>query len=203
MFPPETNDIIRKFNRETRWVAAGVLGAVVFAGLMLAFMVQERYPNAVDSAEEAMQAGGNLLLNTNVSTLAKNVVLTKKSSTDEIPPGQATTLNQASPNNSSRENPSSQMETAASTPTPVVAFTPKIDHHDVQTNASSWVPAHSLPRGRSRSSVRSRFVDVKMRLIALWHQSLMRSESTRSWTLSSNLKKGNRKTVSYTAQTSH
>ena len=117
VFLPETNDIIRKFNRETRWVAAGVLGAVVFAGLLLALMVQERYPNAVDSAEEAVQAGGNLLLNTNVSTLAKNVVLTRKSSTDEIAPGQATTLDQASPNNSSRENPSSQMEAATSTPT--------------------------------------------------------------------------------------
>jgi hypothetical protein len=203
VFLPETNDVIRKFNRETRCVATGVLGAVVFAGLVLALMVQERYPNAVDSAEKAVQAGGNLLLNTNGSTFAKNVVLTRKSSTDEIAPGQASSLDQAPPNNSSRENPSSQMEAATSTPTPVVAFTPQIDHHDVQTNASSWVPAHSLPRGRSRSSVRPRFVDVKMRLIALWHQSLMRSERTRSWTLSSNLKKGNRKTVSYTAQTSH
>ena len=83
VFLPETNDVIRKFNRETRCVAAGVLGAVVFAGLMLALMVQERYPNAVDSPEEAVQAGGNLLLNTNVSTLAKNVVLTGKSSTGE------------------------------------------------------------------------------------------------------------------------
>src|SRR5580704_87937 len=71
VFLPDTNDVIRKFDRETRCVATGILGAVVFAGLMLAFMVQERYPNAVDSPEEAVQAGGNLLLNTNVSTLAK------------------------------------------------------------------------------------------------------------------------------------
>jgi hypothetical protein len=189
VFLPDTNDVITKFNRETRCVLTGVLGAVVFAGLMLALMVQERYPNAADSAEEAVQAGGDLSLNTNVSTLAKNVVLTRKSSTGEIAPGQASSLDQAPPKISSRENPSSQMEAATSTPTPVVAFTPEIDHHDVQTNTSSWIPAHSLPRGRSRSSVRPRFVDVKMRLIALWHQSLMRSERTRTWTLSSNFKK--------------
>jgi hypothetical protein len=203
VFLPETNDVIRKFNRETRFVATGVLGAVVFASLMLAFMVQERYPNAVDSAEGAVQAGGNLLLNTNVSTLATNVVLTGKSSTGEIAPRQARSLDQEPPKISSLENPSSQMEAATSAPTPVFAFTPEIDHHDVQTNASSWVPAHSLPRARSRSSVRPGFVDVKMRLLALWHQSLMRSERTRTWTLSSNLKKGSSKTVSYTAQTSH
>ena len=203
IFLPDTNDVIRKFNRETRWVATGVLGSVVFAGLMLALMVQERYPNAVDSAEEAVQAGGNLSLNTNVSTLAKNVVFTKKSSIGEIAQGQASTVDQAPLKIFSHENTSSQMEAATSTPTPVVAFTPEIDHHGVQANASSWIPAHSLPQVRSRSSVRPRFVDVKMRLIALWHQSLMRSEKTSSWTLSSNLKKANRKTVSYTAQASH
>jgi hypothetical protein len=86
---PDTNDVITKFNRETRCVLTGVLGAVVFAGLMLALMVQERYPNAVDSAEEAVPAGGNLLLNTNVSTLAKNVVLTSEYTADlsETKPG--------------------------------------------------------------------------------------------------------------------
>jgi hypothetical protein len=203
VFLPGTDDVIRKFNRETRFVATGVLGAVVFAGLMLAFMVQEHYPNAVVSAEEAVQAGGNLLLNNNLSALGKNVALTRKSSSGEIALGQARTVDQAPPKISSQENPSSQIEAATSTPTPVVAFTPEINHHDLQTNASYWVPAHSLPRGRSRSSVRTRFVDVKMRLIALWHQSLMRSERTRSWALSSNLKKANRKTVSYTTQTSH
>ena len=45
-------------------------------------------------------------------------------------------------------------------------------------------------RARSRSSVRPRFVDVKMRLIALRRQSLVRNERSRSWTLFSNSKKG-------------
>lgn len=67
VFLPDTNDVIRKFNRDTRCVAIGALGAVVFAGLMLALLVQERYPNAVDHTGEAVQAGGNFLLNTNVA----------------------------------------------------------------------------------------------------------------------------------------
>ena len=97
---------------------------MVFAGLMLALLVQERYPHAVHHTGEAVQAGGNLLLNTNVATLAKNVVLSGKSSTGEIAPGQASSVDQAFTNISSKENPSSQ-EAAASTPTPVLAFTPE------------------------------------------------------------------------------
>jgi hypothetical protein len=210
VFLPDTNDVIRKFNRDTRWVAIGVLGAVVFAGLMLALLVQERYPNAVDNTGEAVQAGGNLLLNTNIATLAENVVLTGKSSTAEIAPGEARSVDQEFTKISPKENSFSQMEAAASTQSPVSAITPEIDHHALQTNASSWIPAHwqdagraiglNVPRRRSRSSVRPRFVDVKMRLIALWHQSLAQSEKSRTWTFS-NSNKGERRKVGYTAET--
>jgi hypothetical protein len=34
---PVTRDTISKFNRDTVWLATGVLGTVVFAALMLAF----------------------------------------------------------------------------------------------------------------------------------------------------------------------
>jgi hypothetical protein len=213
VFLPDTNDAIRKFNRDTRWVATGVLGAVVFAGLMLALLVQERYPHAVHHSGEAVQAGGNLLLNTNVATLAESVVLTGKGSTGEIAPGQAISVDQAFTNISTKENPSSQMEAAASTPTPVLAFTPEINRHDVEATADFWTPAHRQDAGRviglnvphriSRSSVRPRFVDVKMRLIMLWHQSLARSEKSRSWTAFSNSNKGERRKVGYTAETDH
>jgi hypothetical protein len=213
VFLPDTNDAIRKFNRDTRWVATGVLGAVVFAGLMLALLVQERYPHAVHHTGEAVQAGVNLLLNTNVATLAESVVLTGKGSTGEIAPGQAISVDQAFTNISTKENPSSQMEAAASTPTPVLAFTPEINRHDVEATADFWTPAHRQDAGRviglnvphriSRSSVRPRFVDVKMRLIMLWHQSLARSEKSRSWTAFSNSNKGERRKVGYTAETDH
>jgi hypothetical protein len=49
--------------------------------------------------------------------------------------------------------------------------------------------------------VRNRLVGVKMRLIALWHQSLARNEKSRSWF--SNANKEERKKVSFTAETSH
>src|SRR5580700_9657511 len=39
---PGTSDVIRRFNRDTVWLATGVLGTVIFAALVLA--VQEHQP---------------------------------------------------------------------------------------------------------------------------------------------------------------
>jgi hypothetical protein len=118
--------------------------------------------------------------------------LNGKSSTSKVTSKQATSVNRSFTEISLQENPSSQMEAAASTPTPVLAFSPEINRRDVQANAGTWTAAHrqdservmglKVPRARFRSSVRLRFVDVKMRLIALWHQSLARSEKSRTWT---------------------
>ena len=71
---------------------------------------------------------------------------------------------------------------------------------DSQVNATSWSSAHSyyfarvirskIHNIRHRSLARLRFVDVKMRLIALWDQSLARSQRPRSWTGFWNSNKG-------------
>jgi hypothetical protein len=115
---------------------------------------------------------------------------------------------------SPQKNPSSQRGAAvASTPAPVLALSPEINEQEVSANAASGTRANrqdfvrvlglKIPHARSRPSVRPRIVDVKRRLIALWHQSLARSEKSRGWTLSPSSNKGARKKVSYTAETSH
>ena len=134
-----TNDVIRRFNRDTDWLAALVLGAVVSAALVLAVLVQDRHPKADDLTEKAVQAGGDLLLNANSATLFKDVGLKGKKSTGEITSGQASSVDHPFTEISPKENPSSQMEAAASTPTPVLAFTPEINHINAQANASSWI----------------------------------------------------------------
>jgi hypothetical protein len=210
---PDTNDVIKRFNRDTGLLATGVLGAVIFAALLLAVLVQERHPKADDLTEEARQAERDLLPNANPATRFTVVSLNGKSSTGKITSEQASSVGHAFAEISPKEIPSSQMEPAASTPTPVLAFTPEINRHDVQANTSSWSPGHwqdsarvirpKIRNVRDRSSVGLRSVDVKMRLIALWHQSLARNEKSRSWTAFSNLKKEDRKKISYTAQTNH
>ena len=91
-------------------------------------------------------------------------------------------------------------------------LTSKITHPDVQANATSRSPsqrpnsvdaAHTKTSNvRHRSSTHPRHVDVKNRLIALWHHSL-RHEKSRGGTLFSNSKKGAKKKVGYTTETRH
>jgi hypothetical protein len=163
-----TRDTISRFNRDTVWLATGVLGTVIFAALVLA--VQEHQPNAT-------QVERDLLLNANPPTVASVVAKT---------------------------------EPAASTP--VLALTPE-NRNDAQANpdagplADRQDSARAIgPKARNasnRSSVASRTVDVKRRLIELWHQSLAKSENSRSWTAFSNLNRGERKKAAYTAETNH
>jgi hypothetical protein len=163
----ETNDVIRRFNRDTKRLAALVVGAVVSAALiMLAVLAQDCHPKAVELTDEAVQARGEPLLNANSASL-----------------------------------------TEASTPAPVLAFAPGISHINAVATADSRDSARVIqPKIRNagnRSSVVRRTVDVKMRLLALWHQSLARSENSRTWTAYSNLSKGVKKKAAYTAETNH
>jgi len=166
--------VIKRLNRNTTWVATGLLGAVIFAALVLALL--ECHPKADDLAKEASQTSGSLLLNANPTT-PSNVVGSIEKSTGEIASGQATSVDRG--------------------------LTPEISHHNGQANATSWSPAHGpdsaqvirskIPTVRYRTFVRHRIVDVKMRLLALWRESLQR-EKSRGWT---------RNKIIYTAATIH
>ena len=199
---PGAEDVMRRFNRDTQRLATLVLGAVVFAILVLAVLIPERDPNAADLGGKERQTRGALLVNDNLATLPKDVGLDADSSIGETTSGQATSAELASTVISPHETPSPSMEAAASTQAPVPAPTPEINQPDAQANPSSWSSAHpydfarviraKIHNLRHRSSVRIRFVDVKMRLIALWHQSLARSQRPRSWTGFQKSNKGER-----------
>src|SRR5208282_2591529 len=208
---PGADDVMRRFNRDTQRLATLVLGAVVFAILVLAVLIPERDPNAADLRAMERRTRDDLLVNANLATLSKAVGLNAESSTGEIPSGQATRVDNGF--TAPHETPSPRMETTASTQTPVPAPTPEINQPDAQANPSSWSLAYpydfarvirsKIHNIRHRSPAQLRFVDVKMRLIALWHQSLARSEKSRSWMAFSNLNRGVRKKAAYTAETNH
>jgi hypothetical protein len=187
---PGTSDVMEGFDRDTWRLTAGVLAALVFAGFLLAVLIPDHYPNAVDSAE-VIQARGNLLQNANISTLPKQVGASGKSYTGEATAGPGGRSDQAFSEVSWRENRATQME-APLTPTSDLALTPELNQIRNQITADS-----NIARARSSRPVRSKFVDVKMRLIALWHQSLVRSERFRTWARFSHLNKGERKKVGY------
>jgi hypothetical protein len=203
-----TDDVIRRFNRDTKRLAALVVSAMVSAALfMLAVLVQDRHPKAVDLTEGAVPAGGDLLLHANSTTLFKAGGLKGKKTNGEVTSGQASSVDHAAAEISPKENPSSQTAAEASTPTSVLVLTPEINHINAPETVSSRDSVRvTRPKTRSlgyTSSVVLGTVDVKKRLIALWHQSLARSEKSRTWAAYSNLNRVVRKKAAYTAETSH
>ena len=158
-----TGDVLKGYNRDTAWLATGVLGAVVLAALMLA---------VEDHESKVMHVGPDFLVNANPATMASVIAESSNSNGKTDTP--------------LYEVPSRQTESAASTPFPVPASTPQ-KNRDASRHAQA--PEPKTRNVRNRSSVASRFIDVKRRLIELWHQSLARSE-TRSWTAFSKLNSG-------------
>ena len=187
-----TGDVISRFNRDTFWLATGVLGTVIFAALVLA--VQEHQPRGTPAERD-------LLLNANPATVG-NVVAKSSNSNGKMTAGPGSSVDHAFSENRLQEIPSSQVESAASAPTSVLAATPEINRN---THRQDAAPAIG-PKARNvsnRSSVASRYVGVKRRLIELWHQSLARNEKPRSWMAFTNLNRGARKKAAYTAETNH
>lgn len=171
MILAEALKAIRRLNRNTTWVATGLLGSVIFATLMVA--LQDRQPEAVDTSDAATQF--------------KNVDLSEKRATGEITSGQVTSVDHAFTEVSPQENLSTRTGAAAPAQTPGLGSAPEIKRQDVQALATSWSPARrpyysarvirrQISNARHRSSVRPRIANVERRLVALWRQSLVRSE---------------------------
>ena len=184
-----TGDVIKGYNRDTAWLATGVLGAVVLAALMLA--VEERQPKAT-------QAERDFLPNANSATM-DSVVAKSSHPNGKMTTESGSSVDHAFTETPPQEIPSLQMEPAASAPILAPASTPQKNRESPRQDATQ-APAPNTRNLRNGSSVASRIINVKRRLIELWHQSLARSE-TRSWTAFSNLNRGVSKKAAYTAET--
>jgi hypothetical protein len=170
---------IKRLNRNTTWVATGFLSCVLFAFLMLAVQEHE-HP------------------------------------TDGLPPSQTTPAENAGWQSQSGNSPSKNTSVVAAEPVNIVyralAATTNF-RPDQNAEVISQAPVHredltqatalKVNKMRHRSIGRQRFVSVKMRLIALWHQSLARKSSTRSWAHFSNLDQGAKKKISFTRKADH
>jgi hypothetical protein len=176
---PGTHDVIRRLNRDTTWVATGLLGTVFFAALVLAL---QELPQKVDGLKaEPTKTGRGLMLDAN-STAVSNAVGSNEKSTDKIAAEQATSAE------SGLTLPINQPDTQANA----------TSRSQPQQPDSARVIRTKVASVRLRSSVHPRYLDAKTRLIALWRQSLQREKSP-EWVKFSNSNKWLRKKISYTA----
>ena len=197
-----TSDIIRGFDRDTFWLATGVVGTLIFAALTIA--LEERRP-------KARQAESGFLLNPDPASVG-SVVAESSKANGEMTLGPGGSVDQAFTETALQEIPSSGREFAptiftaqsavASTSAPAISFTLKMNRNAYRQDSARAIEPKARDKS-NRSPVASRYVGVKRRLIELWHQSLARSEKARSWTAFANLTSGAKKKAAYTAEKNH
>ncbi len=178
---PHAREVIRKFDRDTGWIATAVLAMVIFGAVGLAIQIKDRHLNARNSD--------------NSTASLKGIERTTRQPSSQI---SSIRLQEMDPALTQVSSPdlSWQLETPAPTSAKVSALTFTEDLHDRKANPVPWNPKQRLessretrskvPSTRSRASVRPKTVDVKKRLIALWRASLVREERTIGWNVSGN-----------------
>jgi hypothetical protein len=191
---------MRRFNRETGRLTTLVLGAATSVAFMLAILVQDRHSNALDFKEKAMRAGDELAQNANSGTLLTNVGLQGKVSPDEITTGQVRSVDHAFIETITRENPSSLTPTSVLTPSPASVRISRAVTLPTTAKIAPRTIRRKIRSAKYLSSVALRSGSVKMRLIALWRQSLARSGKSRNWGGFSNLNDKSKKKAAYTAK---
>jgi len=196
------DDPLRRFNRDTEWLAAGLLVVIFFAALAFAVLVPERHSTMADPLNKASQAKSGSSLTADAATLFRIVDLNAERSPSEIISGTTNRVDQGLPE---------AKAAAGSSSLPILVWGAEIcsetTRATAQANGSKWSSAYQedsarvirtkIPPERYRSSGRLKAVDVKTRLIVLWHHSLLRSEKPQSWALFSDSSK--RKKAAYTA----
>jgi hypothetical protein len=177
--------MIRKFNRSTTWVASGLLGSVIFAALMVAFQERNSEPVRSDGSQ-AKQVGDAEILTDHPANLPS--VANVPENTANVAPGPIKSDDQGLASNG-KDDPAERAN--------VIGWSP-VSRHDIGRRHGA-----TNSKTTSRTSTRPRYVGVKARLLALWHQSLAHNEKARSWTRFSKVKEGDKERVSYTARANH
>jgi hypothetical protein len=178
--------IIRKFNRSTTWVASGLLGSVIFAALMVAFQERNSEPVGNDSSP-AKQVEDAVFSTDHPANLPS--VANAPENTANLAPGPIKSDDQGLAS-IGKDDPEERVN--------VIGWSP-VPHHDFGRRHGGATNSKTT----SRTSSRPRYVGVKARLLALWHQSLAHNEKARSWTRFSKVKEGDKEKVSYTARANH
>ena len=154
------HNVVRKLNRDITLVATGLLGTIIFAAIVLAFLGRD--PKAEEGPKGARRTAGKLLLGSNPVTY-ENVMGSNGKNLGELAWGF----------NSGISYPEAVGTAASGIP--------------ASTPGSSQVIRQRIPKAKYRPSVRHKRVDVRTRLIALWRQSLKRRERSGDWTAFSNV----------------
>ena len=192
-----TNDVLRRFNRDTAWLVVGLLGVVSFAALAFALLIPEPRLTAADLQGRAIQVKSTPSLTAAAAEPFKIVDLNAKRSPSQVTSGTLTHVDQAPTESASKESHAPVEVAEKATPVPVLAF-PSPGIATVNQKESERAVRSKAPFRSGKSPGGLGDVEVKKRLLELWHQSLVRTEKPRSWETFSKLDR--RKKAAFTAR---
>jgi hypothetical protein len=197
-----TNDVLKRFNRETKRLVAGILGIVTFGALAFAVLVPERQLKMVGLTEAFSPSKPGSLFKAAFPMLSSKQEIHANSIISGHLPVRERLVNPGLAGFSPEENLEPIEPVAAQTPNPVLVLNSQINQLHEQPNGSNW----SLEPKDSARAIRILILrkrhkpldrlNVKMRILALWHRSLARN-IPHGWTLFS--VKGGEGKASYAA----
>ena len=191
---PSANDVLRRFNRDTAWLAVGLLSILVLAALALALLPPQPHRAIHSLAAPASQDKSTTSLTEDAAVLSLIVDSNSESSAIEVTSKTLAHVDQGATGSSSKESVA-RREAARSIPAPILLPEPtpnfamaNVDNRShVQRKEAARAFRAKGPHRRSKSSYALTDADVKKRLIELWHQSLERTEKPQNWSTFSKL----------------
>jgi hypothetical protein len=141
-----TNDVLRRFNSETGWLAARLITFAIIAALALA--AQEWYQDATDHATEERLARDDALLNGNPSALLHVRSVNSESASIEIPSGQIISVDPTASPISPQQNPSPQTQSQEPIQAPVPTLTSAVNQLDPHSNFDPASSVHGQDRNK-------------------------------------------------------
>ncbi len=183
------NDVLRRYDRQTMWVASGLVICTILGAVVVA--VQEPEKNAADHAMEENLISDDAAVNSNPTALSDVRTVNAESTSSAMNSGQTISIDRTDTVIYPGQNSSPLTESPAPSQTAVSAPTSETYQPETQASAS---PMSSVQRQDTARVIRPRIrnlrhalhgrlrlVDVKTRLIALWRESLARSRHPRGW----------------------
>jgi hypothetical protein len=179
------NEVLRKYDRQTMRVTSGLLICTILAAVVVALQVPGK--NAADHAIKENLVSDDAAVNSSPTTLSGVRTGNTESTNSEITSGQTISIDRTDTLISRGQNSSPLTVSPESSQTPVSALTSETYQPETQASASPMqrqdivrVIRQNIRNLRHRLHGRVK-LDVKSRLIALWHESLRRSQHPRVW----------------------
>lgn len=193
MTRPKTNETLREFNRDTCGFYVGLLGILSLAAWACLVLIQERHPSNGGRTEITGQAKSDSSPTADITPLFARTDLSANRSSGAVTSVKSPLADPTPTEPSSKESLGWTEIAEGSTPAPVLVLSPESsqlsDRANQRETLLSYQPnsARTFRRKASYQSHRSARqlgdAETKRRLLELWHRSLAKNETTKSWAI--------------------